>query len=317
MNKLEFIEDLKKNMPQNLNEIETAKYIYIKLGKEKAFDERYFFGNTKVKRQMYQMAERTKYNTDSVAKNRKIICVSLSYLYRDILKEFGINSIVTSEGDHKYGIIILKDGTKIKADLQLDLCNIQTKCKTEYFGTKSKYELNSLFELSESELLNIDKKIGYVERKEDYKDNAIEGLKEKVKDKTPNEALDIIFNDQKVNQFENDLEFVEMYKYYRGLFNKTIQRYIDKKVFAFNCYRQKEDDQRDYTMCVYSSEENNTNVYIFSKKNNRFVKVELDKIDEMEQEGLVLGVRQKEQGVKKLKKIIRRSNEEKYEKTFE
>lgn len=317
MNKLEFIESLKRNMPQDLNEIEIAKYIYIKLGKEKAFDERYFFGNAKVKKQIYQMAERTKYNTDPVAKNRKIICVSLSYLYRDILKEFGINSIVVSEDDHKYGIIILKDGTKIKADLQLDLYNIQTGCKTEYFGTKSNYELNLLSELSESELLNIDKEIGYVERKEDYKNNAIEILKEKVKGKTPNEALDIIFNDQRVNQFENDLEFVEMYKYYMGLLNKTIPKYLHKKVFAFNCYREKEDGQRDYTICIYSQEKEDLNVYIFSRKNNRFVKVDIDKIEEMEQEGLILGVRKKEQGVNKLKKIIRRSNEEEYEKTFE
>lgn len=42
MNKAEFIEKLKQNMPEGLNKIETAKYIYVELGKEKAFDEKYF-----------------------------------------------------------------------------------------------------------------------------------------------------------------------------------------------------------------------------------------------------------------------------------
>ena len=141
MNKAEFIEKLKQNMPEELNEIETAKYIYVQLGKEKVFDERYFFGNSKTKRQIYKLAEKTNYNTDQVAKNRKIICVSLTYLYRDILKEFGIDSIVAEEGNHKYPIIILKDKMQmINADLQLDLYNIQTKSKTQYFGTRNKYE---------------------------------------------------------------------------------------------------------------------------------------------------------------------------------
>lgn len=166
MNKEEFIEKLKQNMPEGLNEIETAKYIYIELGKEKAFDEKYFFGNSKTRRQIYKLAEQTNHFTDSVVKNKKIICVSLTYLYRDILKDFGINSIVAEDGDHKYPIILLKDKMQmIKADLQQDLYNIQTKSKMQYFGTRSKYESYDVIPIDEEYLREIDEKIGYIKER--------------------------------------------------------------------------------------------------------------------------------------------------------
>lgn len=166
MNKAEFIEKLKQNMPEGLNKIETAKYIYVELGKEKAFDEKYFFGNNKTRRQIYKLAEQTNHNTDIVAKNKNIICVSLTYLYRDILKEFEINSVVAEDGNHKYPIILLKDEMQmIKADLQLDLYNIQTKSKMQYFGTRSKYESYDLISIDEKYSRDIDEKIGYIKKR--------------------------------------------------------------------------------------------------------------------------------------------------------
>ena len=281
MNKLEFIKKLKQNMPDGLNEIALAKYIYIQLGKEKAFDERYFFGNRETKNKIYKMAEETRKNTDKVAQNKKIICVSLSYLYKDILEEFGINSIIAIEGDHKYPIICLNNGMMIKADLQLDLYNIQTQSKTKYFGTKEKYEAYRLERLDNNYALEIDKKIGYIEKEEDYKDNAIEDLKEVVKDKNANDALKTMLTDDKLNRFERSLGPVERCKYYSAVLTKTVGKYINKKIFAFNCYRETEEGQKDYTMCMYSMERDNIEVYLFSNKENKFAKVEIQKLGDL------------------------------------
>ena len=139
MKKQEFIQSIKEKLPNNLSELEIAKYIYIQLGKQKAFDEKYFFGNSKTRKKIYKLAEQNKIDSEQASKNKKIICVSLSYLYRDILREFGINSVIAEEMEHKYPIIVLKNGKRIRADLQLDLYNIHTKSKTKYFGTKEKY----------------------------------------------------------------------------------------------------------------------------------------------------------------------------------
>lgn len=317
MNKTEFIEKLKQDIPTSFNEVETAKYIYIQLGKEKAFDEKYFFGNNKTRKQIYKMAEETEKNTDKVVRNKKIICVSLSYLYRDILKEFGIDSIIAVEGNHKYPIIVLKNGMMLKADLQLDLYNIQTQSKTKYFGTKMKYEIYRLENLNDNYSLEIDKKIGYVEKEEDYRDNAIESIKEKVKGKNANEALETILIDEELNRFERNLGSVERCKYYNAVLTKTVSKYMNKKIFAFNCYREIEEGQKDYTMCMYSMEKDDIKVYLFSNKENKFAKVELQKLDELIEQGLVLGIRGKEQGVRKLEKIIvetKKNNEKMFEK---
>ena len=88
MKKQEFIQSIKEKLPNNLSDLEIAKYIYIQLGKQKAFDEKYFFGNSKTRKKIYKLAEQNKIDSEQASKNKKIICVSLSYLYRDILREF-------------------------------------------------------------------------------------------------------------------------------------------------------------------------------------------------------------------------------------
>lgn len=317
MNKVQFIEKLKQNMPEGLNEIETAKYIYVELGKEKAFDEKYFFGNSKTRRQIYKLAEQTKHNTDTVAKNKKIICVSLTYLYRDILKEFGINSVVAEDGNHKYPIILLNDKMQmIKADLQLDLYNIQTKSKTQYFATRSRYESYDVIPIDEKYLREIDEKIGYIQKNENYRDYEIEKIKEEVKYKNANEALSIILNNNQINDIDEEIGSVERSKYYGSILRQTVSNYIDRKIFSFNCYRKNVDGEKDYTTCIYSREKETIQIYLYSNKQKRFANIGISKLGELIDQGLHLGIRGREQGVRQLQKIVKQEKE-KSEKMFE
>lgn len=55
MTKKEIVKQLKENMPQFSGteeeiEIKTALYCYIEVAKMKSFDERYYFGNGKLKK---------------------------------------------------------------------------------------------------------------------------------------------------------------------------------------------------------------------------------------------------------------------------
>ena len=309
MDKEKFIKELKENMPKGLNKLEIAKYIYIKLGKEKAFDDRYFFGNRKTREQIYKLAEENEKRTERIAKEKRIICVSLTYLYRDLLKEFDIKSIVAEEGDHKYPIIYLEDGKMFKADLQLDLWRIQTQSRTNHFGTRTQYESYNVQPLNEKYAVEIDKKIGYIKDEKDYKNNAVDNIKEKVKDKNAKEILEIVLQDEEINKLDSKLGPVERSKYYNALLRETANKYICKKIFPFNCYRENISGEKDYTMCIYSLEKNDTSVYLFSNKEDKFVKVELTQLEELINQGLVLGVSGKELGVKQLHKVIKKSKD--------
>ena len=68
-------------------------------------------------------------------------------------------------------------------------------------------------------------------------------------------------------------------------------------------------------MCLYSVEKSNANTYLFSKKEKRFLKVELSKIETLEEQGLHFGIGPKDRGLKKLKKLIeeQKNNEKMFE----
>lgn len=319
MNKQEFIQRMKEEISKDFSELEIAKYIYVQLGKEKSFDEKYYFGNSKVRNKIYKLAEKNRINSEEAGKSKKIICVSLSYLYRDILKEFGITTAIEQEMEHKFPVIILKDGRKIKADLQLDLYNIQTKSKMQFFGTKENYGFDAVDTLTSKENIELDKKIGYIKDEQDYRNNAIDRLKEKTNGKNASELLKIVLTDDEVNNFDNKLEYVEIVKYYKAILNYLDRKLLNKKIFSMNCYKQNDDGEKEYSLCLYSVEKEGIDLYIFSKKENRFMQVEIPKIEELEKDGLVLGMNNNDRDVRRFKKFLERDRKtkEKYEKMFE
>lgn len=298
MTKKELVEYIKQNMPniqgtEEEKEIKTALYIYITLGKIKSFDEKYYYGNSETKKKIYRLAEKEKHSENAMVEKKKLICVSLTYLYCDILKEFEIKAIgrQEEEWEHVYPIILLKNGTTVMADLQLDLENIQSKSKLRYFQYKSENQ-----EIIDNMLIEL----GYIEKESDYKDEVIEKLKNKVKGKNPHEALKDIIECENLYKNNEEMENIEVNKFYKSAFKKIVPHFYQKRIFAFNCYKEKEDKQRNYTLCVFS-EEDTIQPYLFSQKDKKFLKVEISKMKQLEEEGLVLGAKPKENGSKKLK----------------
>ncbi len=116
-----------------------AMYIYLELGKMKAFDEKYFLEIAKQKIKFTKWLNVQSIMLILLHKKKKIVCVSLAYLCKSIYSEFGIKSYISTPngGDkHIYNIIQFSDGKNIKADLQQDLSNIQTKSRTTSFCTR-------------------------------------------------------------------------------------------------------------------------------------------------------------------------------------
>ncbi len=310
MNQKEMIEQLKANMPEfsgtdEEKEIQKSLYIYIELGKTKSFDEKYYYGNSETQKKIYTLAQRQEKDLNKLTEKRKIICVSLTYLYCDLLKKFGINAIssVPDDTGHVYPIIITKNGNKFIADLQLDLENIQTKSRLEHFDYIRDTQKN------QEAITDMLIKIGYIKDEQDYKDKEIEKLRKQIKGMNPHRALDTILQDEQLYSENEYMEGVEVSKFYIKILKKIMPHFLNKKVYAFNCYRKNENDEKDYTLCVFS-EEDDIRTYLFSKKDKRFLNVDTNKMLKLEKEGLVLGAKTKESGSNKLKKYIEKNARE-------
>ena len=199
----------------------------------------------------------------------------------------------------------------IEADLQLDLENIQTKSKLEHFNYKGNIDRQSYKVLEDIEITNMLIEAGYIKNESDYKNAKIEKLKEKVKNKNAKEALETIVKDKEIYKDNEEMDIIELNKFYRGMLKKVVPDYLDKKIFLFSCYRKNEENEKDYTCCVFSDEHyNSPTIYLFSKKRRRFLETDINNLKQLKEEGLVLGAKPGELGTNILQKHINKSNKE-------
>lgn len=313
MNIKELANKYKEELPKGLSDIEFLKAIYIKLGYKKAFDEKYYFGNTGTMKKIYRLAERERHNSTSIDKKRKIICYSLSYEIRHLLQEFGYRCIVTTAsevGEHVFPIVILLDGRKIKYDLQRDLENIQTHCKTEFFATTERDDYEDVLSvIDEDTQFEIDKKIGYVVQKEGYMDSSIERLEDKIFGNTELtlwQRLSIILSDPEINNISPETGYIESFRYYskRIMPNFFSSKELCGKVHIITCSKGDKENP-EFTNCIFVDDKNSPKeLYIFSRVHNRYMPISYDGLLKLEEEGLVIGNNFPSNGLSKLKKKL-------------
>lgn len=313
MNIKDLANKYKEEVPEGLSDIEFLKAIYIKLGYKKVFDEKYYFGNSGTMKKMYRLAESEKHNSTSIDKKRTIICYSLSYEIKHLLQEFGYRCIVTTAsevGEHVFPIVILSDGRKIKYDLQRDLENIQTHCRTKFFATTEMdgYE-EVLSVINQDTQFEIDKKIGYVSTKEDYMDSSIEILEDKIFGETELtlwQKLSIILSDPAINNISPDTGYIESFKYYsKRIMPKFFSsKELYGKVHIITCSKGNKENP-EFTNCIFVDDKNSPReVYIFSRVHNRYMPISYDVLLKLEEEGLVIGNNYPSNGLSKLKKKL-------------
>ncbi len=319
MDKKQLIEEIRKTMPKldesdPDKELKMALHIYITIGRKKAFDEKYFFGDKATTEKIEQLANRAKKNPEEFVPKRKIVCISISYLYKDILKEFGIDASVIrpdNEDKHVLPAIKLKDGRKIKADIQQDLYLIQTRSRLK--NVKSVNGVLGKNILTPEHLTQILMDIGYIKTEKDYRDEKIEEVKKEIQYENAQEALTKILEDKRICEVEDKLGYVEATKYYKAILNQIIPQYLDRKIYKVDCYREQENQEREYLLCLYAEEKETIRPYIFSNKLNRFVRTDLEQLNQWQEEGLVIGVGHKRDGSKKLKKYMKKQQRAKNE----
>lgn len=306
----------KSEIPDNLTDIEFLKAVYIKLAHEKAFDEKYYFGNNGTMKKIYTLAQKQKNSRVAGEEKRTIICYSLSYEIKHLVEEFGYKCYITPSlevGDHVFPIVILDDGTQIKYDLQKDLENIQTHCRTQYFCTSDRDDFAyNLHVLNNDEQFEIDKKIGYVSSIEEYKDAAIEKLDQIILNNTKLtvwEKLNVILSDSIVNDIPQDAGYVECFRFYS---KRILPRYFDSKelsskVHLITCAKPSlsSEDEKEFTNCIYVDDKSApSSVYVFSRVHNRYILTPYDNLIKLEEEGLIIGNKYPSNGSKKLIKKL-------------
>lgn len=313
MTRKDLIESIRQNIPEGLTQLEIARYVYIELGKQRRFDHRYYYGNKETEKKIYALSQESRIHPEKFYNKRTLICVSLSNIYHSILKEFGIESRVISDDilldGHVMPVLEIDDEKRgkmrIKADLQRDLEYIQTGMETACFGTSDEFE-QEFDKIDEEELKEIDKKIGYI--KDEYRDVEINEIKKEIKGKNAHESLRAILQDDRVYSDTNFHGIVERRKYYNYLLKSLLNQFINKKIFMFTCYRETLDangeKQRDYTLCAYSYENRQIIPYLYSNKEERFVPVTIEKLVELEQDGLIFGTMQRTKGLYTLKRAM-------------
>ncbi|MBR3255030.1 MAG: hypothetical protein IKF97_02215 [Clostridia bacterium] len=311
----ELIEKIKQEMPEFTGtrvEIEKkiAMFIYLYLGKRKVFDEQYFLGNRKEKDKIIKYNKKIK--LDEIIEKRRVVCYTLSRLYKRLLDIFKIDAynIKTSDekDNHICNKINLSDGTSLIVDLQRDLPNIQTHSKTKYFGTEKEYGQETSECLNDEEIYNLELECGYIKDEQEYMDKRIDELKEKIQDLPPDELLQRVIEDQEINNYQKDIGYIELFSYYSALLNIINPIYNKKDINYFNCFVKKTDEKgkeyKEYTMCIYSIYKNEAKAYLYSNKDKKFMPTSLEKLDELEKNGFYLGSNPDENGVRLLRKYI-------------
>ena len=285
---------------QALDELSFIRKIYIEIGKNKTFDVRYYFGNTATQKQIYRLAKKRTGVEDRID-DREIICYSLARQCEYLFKKLGYNCTVTHEPkelEHVFNILTLKNGDRIKLDLQSDLEFIQTGRRTRHFGTADD-EYILLNEVSADAIAHTDRNIGYTNENGEYTDELINSVISNLSDLPLAERVTSFINDEDIIKISADMGYMQQYSFYYKMLTSLAENEIWKKLYIFPCKM----GQEEYTSCIFIREQNPT-VFLYSNKHNRFLNVDIEKIPDLQEEGLRLGVRGTENGVKLLRRAI-------------
>lgn len=294
------------DMPKGLTDLEKARYIYIALGKEKSYDEEFWFANSKMRQKIFKSKHSIQICFDKLIQNKKVLCTSISKIYSVILKQIGIENYIERDDlsdEHMY-VILNIEGKKILADLQRDLSNIQSNKKTAYFGTKAYESIygDDFDEINKNELEEIDKKIGYISVRKGYLNDDIFYLKSLVKkQKDLYSKVDIILKKAGECSESENIGYIESVQYYKWILSECLDEKELRNVINTNCYREN-NNEKQYVSCLSVNGKNGYKRYIYSSKEKRYIGISDEKINQFMCEGLKIVPKN---SFPKLKKINR------------
>ena len=143
----QLLEQLKAIMPQNYDDLQKAAFLANFVAQQVSFDEHFWWGNSKERKEAYENAKRQAITSKSTSKvPRKLICITITSLYVYLAKNMGLdvqyianfggeenvwsenNKIISQlkAFEHIAPSVKIKDRGYVKVDVQRDLHNLQT-----------------------------------------------------------------------------------------------------------------------------------------------------------------------------------------------
>lgn len=266
-----------ENINSEWSVIEKAKYIYINLGKLYSFNNQYVFGDDETKKQILEGAKALTSLDDELVNKRYQTCISLNKIYILLLKQIGINAReIPGKIHHVSSEIEDENGQWYAVDLQKDLPNIQTNSRTKNFAV----------EISTKKQLQIDEKIGYVNKQRKYTDECIQEFIE-----TNFESLlDFYYFDME-EEFKNSINnFFEMIGGFLNV-NATMGEaepymgFIEQKLYYMDLFRNiLPGTLKMYyvseSKSIMTIQKNDKNYMFFKNKGNAFIQMNEEEIED-------------------------------------
>ncbi len=240
------IDKIYNEMPNNLNEIEVAKYLYVAIPKYVYFD----INTDKIKNEIYNLSLMSTVNNiwGSLSSGR-INDISASKIYYYLCRRVSIDiSIVIDEDNKQVLTKLLIDNQVLITDLFEDIPFIQCNMQTNHFATYN-------------DDISLDKKIKYLKNKYNnyYLDKALKNI-----DYTKEDCIYTILNITKDIININTIKPVELSIIYRYIFDRYCPNY---NVKINNLYLNNE-NKNHFIIISY----NNIH-YSYNYKLQKFIKV--------------------------------------------
>ena len=283
MSKLqEYVEKIKQYVQQHpdMSELEIIRYVYLDLGKRFSFNLNFMFGNSKTKKQIYSDSK-TLYDLDESMESNIIICKSLAYILKYVLKELGTNIIaVTCANDdktcpHVYNVINLKSGRSFSVDLQNDLPNIQSHSFTTFFGLESEFESEKRV-IPRFEIEQIDRKIGYISSENYYSDDYLYLLKSDIGyfESLPEKVKFVLEN---IDIHENkEMGYFERKRHHENMLKELFSHREMADIHIIDCY-QTNGEEKNYKNCIaVDKKKDGIDIYIYSTNECKYEAISLE-----------------------------------------
>ena len=247
-----FILDIINNIPNNLSELEIARYLYITIGKNIGYDinilpdknENFTLKNINIINNLWGCINITKATNISFCK---------LYLYLCRIMNIDCQLITTSQSGYQKNILNIEN-TNIIVDITQDIPYIQAGFKTNYFPG---YNDN----------LEIDKKISYI--KNNYNELIIEEQLKKI-DYHKNDIFQtILLKTQEIIK-ASTIKPIELGLIYDIIFNKY---YPNQEISINNLYIKNASTREHFILITHHQK-----YYSFNYKKNSFVEIPKEEI---------------------------------------
>ncbi len=305
----QLLEEVKAIMPQNYDDMQKAAFLANFVAQQVSFDEHFWWGNSKERKEAYENAKRQAITSKSTSKvPRKLICITITSLYVYLAKNMGLdvqyianfggeenvwsenNKIISQlkAFEHIAPSIKIKDRGYIKVDVQRDLHNLQTHCKPRFFGSKTMDE-TGIIELTDEEIDKVFRSINYIDK--EYTDTYIDDILEKNKELPLSKKFKAIFTDERFLKEIQNSKCVEAWNFYKNITQKALKDRIKEQYgtnvsFFITYIKNSKSKKREYSFGIYSIQKDDEWIYMFSKRRNKLIEITLEEMKYLLEKGI-------------------------------